>query len=220
MAKGLLSASSNRRRIAVSGMLVALLSGAATMEQASAAQITTTLYAVADTYIDQGDQATSFGTLEYVRVGGPNQQRPGGPPVRMRWILLKFDLSGINPSTPLVSATLKLLPCGGSVPWCQIPLIKSSWSESTVTWGNWWSQAQWEILQGYNQFNPPAPGSSDWTGNVLGHVQRWLAGPNYGLILMPPPCYTESGQIDFRSREWATQAERPRLVIVQQTMMP
>lgn len=214
-------AASQISALLVVALAAAMVLGAGGLTRAVAGEVTTTVYSIADTYVDEGLPTKNYGGLDLLWIGGPNHQRPGGPPIRQRCTLVKFDFSTI-PNLPFVSCTLRLRACarsGDEIDWAQMHYVTSNWDENTVTWQ---TRPGTEPVLGSPQLTGPQP-QSWWSGSVLTPVLEWLGvsqpqRTNYGLMIAIPQLYTEDARLAFRSREWTTPSARPQIVIVQQTM--
>ena len=186
-----------------------VLIGGVAVPRADAGTTYTTHPCIADTYIDEGNASTNYGTEDYLRCGGPNYSGSN-----RRDTLVKFDLSGISEANgPIVSATLYLLEDDytGIPNWRRVWFVTSSWSEGSVTWNS---------RPSYDEGSETVDQDTWWSGSVLDWVDRWIddEDANYGLWLTVPPLDTATSHVDWVSRESSTSGNRPYIYIVQQTM--
>ena len=162
---------------------------------------TVTLYAVDDSYVDDGMPTTNYGGSAslYVSFYGEflNHQR----------FLVKFDLSSIPAGSSIQSATFRAYlnyASGRSPVDLTMCRLAGSWSEYCVTWNNQPIFVSWTTS---------SIGSSSglYSWDAVGLVSAWVSGAytNYGLGVSGPfsgELYTRR----FTSREGGT---APRLVI-------
>jgi hypothetical protein len=171
--------------------------------------LATTLYSVADAHFLSGYQVSgeNYGTLQEIWVGED---------VHIERTVLKFSLSSISsPTVVITGATLKLYQYSdASVKTTVVKVHRttSNWGETTVTWNNQPSYGKWlgqaSIADGHR-------GDVSFTLNNDGKttVQNWARGSwsNYGFFLFSE--LELDDLVGFRSREWGTQSQRPRLVL-------
>lgn len=160
-----------------------------------------TLYAVADTYVTQGDPTSTHGS-ERVVIAGRNEL------LHEYRGLFRFDLSSV-PATTIASAYFEayLEYSGGpGTPTVDLRRVSGSWDEYTVNWNT----KPWSVSTG---IGAPVGGITDnyFQWDVTDLVQDWLTGgvANRGLELrsLAEVSFTRS----FRSREYGYRA--PRLII-------
>jgi hypothetical protein len=171
-----------------------------------------------DTYVDQFDPASSFGTLDRVEV---RYYDDGGGLSEHMQTLLRFDLSGIPSGSTVTSATLTVhnLRAAANTAGDVITMgkVKEAWTESR-TWNQGLpaSDPSGVTLPSVASYTlaPATPEAYVITG--LGPlVQQWVITPsgNYGVIL------ATAGNLNFRlaSREYADAACRPALQVTYTT---
>jgi hypothetical protein len=124
--------------------------------------------------------------------------------------LYQFSLASIPSSQRVVSATLRLWVTDAENSTVSLYRVTQSWSEGTLTWAN----------SAGVSFNPtviasfvPASSGRYYDIDVTALVAEWRSGAvaNNGLITRLAANNTLAG---FTSREWATVAQRPQLVVV------
>lgn len=167
-----------------------------------------TLYPSADAHVVSGNfDDDNFGGDVWLWVGEPDDSSDHNRAVA------KFDLSSISSSTVVVTgATLKLYQYddkSNKTTVLKAHRATESWSEYSVTWKNQPSYNEWfgqvSIGNGHR-------GDVSISLNKT-YVQNWLRGTwaNYGFFF-----FTEEENDDavgFRSRQWGTTSQRPRLII-------
>lgn len=123
--------------------------------------------------------------------------------------LYQFDLSGIPSSERVVSATLRVWVTGAVNSTVSIYRVTQSWSESTLTWANSAGVSHDSTVMA--TFVPAQTGRY-YDINVTSLVAQWRGGTaNHGLITR---LAANSTLATLTSKEWATVAQRPQLVIV------
>ena len=177
------------------------LSAAAAPQAPTPAPTTVTLYAIEDSYVDDGMPTTNYGGSAslYASFYGEflNRQR----------FLVKFDLSSIPAGSSIQSATFRAYlnyADGRSSVDLIMCRLSGSWSEYGVTWNNQPTFVSWTTSS-----IGTSTGFYSW--DATGLVSAWLNGiyTNYGLGVSGPfsgDLYTRR----FTSREGGT---APRLVI-------
>ncbi len=210
---------------------------------ASASASTVSLAATRDnTLIETADGSLSNGAGPAVYAGRTSQSSGS-----IRRALLAFDVAGNLPAGALItSATLHLHRTGG--PQSPSPLslhrVQADWGEGTSSWDGGQgapataSDATWiHTLHPTSEWNLhggdfAAVASSSLTGHVaqeftwssnsmVSDVQLWLDDPgsSHGWLLRGDESQTSTA-IKFASREYATPANRPSLVIEYATPVP
>jgi hypothetical protein len=166
-----------------------------------------------DTHI-QGDYPTStHGTESYLRFGGIP---PSGG--EAQYLLIQFDLSGLDETSSIVSAQLELYKFGqngelyGNF---SVMKIIEGWSENTVTWNN---------QPAFDPLAITAFLSSEWHGGpetftwhaitgLEGLVQFWIENPDQNFGLLIKPTSTHYGYPEVWSSDYSSASLRPKLVI-------
>jgi len=130
---------------------------------------------------------------------------------------IEFDLSGI-PSTSVVNYARLYLYYWGDGPAATagdvgVYRITQNWDEATVTWDD---QPNALASPADTATIPLYPGSvvpQQWDLNAL--AQGWISGTiaNYGMMLKDVAESTAEDHKYFRSSDWGTAAERPKLTI-------
>lgn len=182
----------------------------------------TTFRTIADTWVYAFRPDKNYGDgYGWKDITGPDSKATprifigwGGSDIKIG--LLKFDLSGLDKSRPVKSASLKLYNCfAGSDAAVKVDakLINSAWNESTVTYQT--RPAAGETLstvtlQGGRNYNDPGKW---YSFDVTRAVQAWQGGTaNNGIMLLPQG---ESGvDFEFVCKESAGGAERGPLLEV------
>ena len=125
--------------------------------------------------------------------------------------LVKFDLTGVNPGT-ITSAELQMkvttVEAGASNNLVFMKLADDSWNESAVTWNTMPAPDPVWITQRWNQ----AVAGQDMTVDVKDFVTQQMAGDKK-ISFVVADTFLKTKNVKFASREAATQADRPRLVI-------
>jgi beta-glucanase (GH16 family) len=124
---------------------------------------------------------------------------------------VKFDLTGVNPGI-IASATLNMkvtaVATGGDNNVVIMKLNDDSWTESAITWNNAPVPDPIWILQKWNQ----AVAGQDMTVDVKDFVTQQMAGDKK-ISFVLADTFMKDRAVTFASRESATPADRPRLVI-------
>ncbi|HEX8468016.1 MAG TPA: DNRLRE domain-containing protein [Allosphingosinicella sp.] len=124
--------------------------------------------------------------------------------------LYQFSLATIPSSQRVVSATLRLWVTDAENSTVSLYRVTQSWSESALTWAN--SAGVTFNATAVGSFVPASSGRY-YDIDVTALVAQWRSGAvaNNGLITRLAANNTLAG---FTSREWATVAQRPQLVVV------
>jgi len=168
-----------------------------------------TLAAAADAYVDEGQPQQNHGSDELLNVRSSR-----GDNART---FVAFDLSSMPPGASLLYARLTLCvsdpPLSERTYLCQ--RVMSSWAEGSISWAN---QPQANSM--YGSSCPVGPSSESVTWDVTDQVQKMLNGipqhtwSSFGWEIFDD---TEDSSIghstSFYSRQYATEANRPQLVI-------
>lgn len=147
------------------------------------------------------------GTSSYLSIG-----KSGSVEYRS---VIKFDLSDIPSSDNVTSAILKLYRGGTSTaPNGSIYAYRAtdSWSESNITWGN----------PDYNNssYDSNSGGSTWMEWDITNLVQQWVDGTytNYGVYLKATSSVSQL--YEYYSKDYATSAYRPKLVVELESTVP
>ncbi len=145
---------------------------------------TVTLYSTGDSYIDDGNRTTNWGTLGAMRTGyiwfGNHYTYYKG--------FVKFNLSSIPSSAEIVSARLRLAPdnnTGGLVYTANTLVSRvddKNWNETGITWSN-----APEVFQFLSTIETTFGGNTNYYfWDVKSAIQDWVSGdePNYGLMIL------------------------------------
>jgi len=161
------------------------------------------LNAIADSYVYQTEPGRNYGSQTSFFVG---RWHDGG---EFR-AFVKFDLSPIDPGTPIGDATLRLhcATMSGSDD-LAVYLVADSWSESTVTWNNK-PGADLSV----HTYHPPEGPVQTWEIDVSEHVRQWVDGTttNHGFFLAGRYEPNDNWEA-FSSKESSTESDRPELVV-------
>lgn len=124
---------------------------------------------------------------------------------------VKFDLTGVNPGT-INTAELKVkvsaVETGSANNVVFMKLNDDSWSESTVTWNNAPTPDPVWIAHRWNS----ATVGQDMTVDAKDFVVQQMAGDKT-ISFVLADTFMKTRNVKFHSREAATPADRPRLVI-------
>ena len=160
------------------------------------------LGAVADTYVKEdkgGDD--NFGTAAEIVVNSDPTKRKRG--------LVSFDVSSIPSGSTINSATLTLCLSAnpGSTRTHELRRITSSWVETVVVWNDQ------PTASGTVTDTITVPTTAQClTFTVTADVQAWVDGTaNNGWRISDQDEATNSGDVEYRTRENGTAAERPKL---------
>jgi hypothetical protein len=162
-----------------------------------------------DTYVWSGDSGANYETIE-------NLYTSVLDPTNIARTFIEFDLSGIPATSIVTSADLGLYYWGDGASPLEGPVgayrITSNWNEGTVTW-----DAQPNTLPTpVDIISIPvyvAPGYKYWELDSL--VQGWVSGTiaNHGVMLKDANEATLEDYKNFRSSDWGTASQRPKLII-------
>ena len=149
----------------------------------------TTLYAVADAYVNTGQPSSNFGDVLGLYTGQVNFGGAGTSEYRA---FVKFDTSGIPATAQITNATLYLTAGLNSVP-CDIQtaeasvtvseVLNSSWTEYGLTYINMPSSFKYISTVTVSDFNDCVSHQHTW--DVTEAVRDWVLGvvPNNGLSI-------------------------------------
>ena len=171
-----------------------------------------------DTYLSEGSPTTNRGSLSELRADGDTG---GGADDEA---LLRWDVSQVPAGATITSAYINITINNSSGGTYQIYALNRDWNELEATWNNTATGVPWQIAGAKGALDRDAtllgifPVGS--TGTILAtlnasgtaRVQSWVDSPatNHGLIVVS----TASGDgVYFRSSEYATASERPRITI-------
>ena len=179
-------------------------------------QLPTTSYSgTRDTMLDGGSQSTNNGSDSSLSVAGDDQLES----------LLSWDVSGTVPTNAVVTAaSITLQVSDKSEETFSFYEAKAAWNESKATWKVYDSSKNWQVSGGtgasdrgttvLGQFSADPTGSYTIHLNAAGIalVQAWAQSPsgNHGLFLVGP---STTNRLEFRSSEYGTKAQRPKLTV-------
>lgn len=169
----------------------------------SAGSTTVTIYSNQDTYINQGNPNTNYGSATPLRVR---------PPAGERRALYRFDLSSIPPGSTVLSATAYFYNTRANNNPVNVHRITNTWTETGATWNNSASAFDPTVITSFT----PNPANRYYPANVTSLTQGWVNGTysNYGLVLIAS---SGAGESRYASREAAGTARDPYLTVVLQT---
>ena len=175
-----------------------------------------------DTFLSEGLPSSNYGGSTFIQVRNWNED--------IRRIILEFDISSLPSGATINSATLSLNyyaydvtdPNGYTI-WAY-KLSRTDWVESEATWQRYKSGSNWTSGGGDYVTSSPAGGSTTFPSsygwmswNVLAIVQDAYNASRAAEILLKFSSETAEGAssslASFRSKEYATSADRPKLVI-------
>lgn len=123
--------------------------------------------------------------------------------------LYQFSLASIPSNQRVASATLRLWVTGAETSTVSLYRVTQSWAEGSLTWAN--SGGVSHNATAVATFVPASSGRY-YDIDVTGLVAQWRAGTaNNGVITR---LASNNSTATFTSREWATAAQRPQLVVV------
>ena len=160
--------------------------------------------------------STNYGTLSYLYVG----EWSGGDKGES---FINFDLSSLPSRFRVSSAILKLFQYDSDNDW-QIPNISvaaelcgASWTETGITWNNKPANAvnTPQALTTVKSINEGVNGTNEYQWNITEHMIAVGLGliPWNGLRLRYTGTSSETAKY-FRSREYGTASQRPRLYMI------
>lgn len=186
------------------GALAALLLALVTIAPPAAAQTSYTLAPAQDTDIRGNSTGNNCGscTQLQVRAHSTGEHR----------VLYQFNLASIPSGARITSATLRLWVTTASSATVSVHRVTQSWSESALTWANSSGGVAHDSASS-GSFSPASTGRY-YDIDITTLANQWRAGTlNYGVILR---ISGSNSSALFTSREWATAAQRPELVVVTQ----
>jgi len=137
----------------------------------------TTLYAVADAYVDSSNPDTNYGSADELIVAMTDQ------PSAVAQTLIRFDLSSIPANATIQSATLRLdmiQATGASPVMLSVNMCWDPWQENTITYNS----APFFDPRGQSSVGSQT-GWVVWDATVL--VMDWFGGyPNHGVAIAGP----------------------------------
>lgn len=176
-----------------------------------------------DSWMDSNNPTTNSGTSTEMQVMNSPEKNS----------IIKYDVSSIPSSATVTSATFSLFfhNTGGTggAPTINLHRVLRNWVEAEVTFNNWKSANAWTtggaksngndrsatISASHTTPSTPSNAFEDWTGSQLDtDVQNFVNGTwsNYGWGLYTTTA--SSLENDFRTSDWTTASERPKLVVV------
>jgi len=172
---------------------------------------TITLTPAIDTYLDQANTSTNYGSVSPISVGTNSSNKN-------RKSLLQFDVSSIPSTATVTGARLRLFSTAfsgtGSMSIGAYKII-ASWSETTATWSNFSSASYYKSTQLAVTSAPLASGTvNEWTLPVS-LINEWrdaVPTPNYGLALVYEGG-SNNTRLDLASSESPSTALVPQLII-------
>jgi len=161
-----------------------------------------------DAFVDEGAPDTNYETETMMSVGSA-----GGNDSRM---YVQFDLSSIPSTSVILSADLGLFYYAESPTSVDGPVgayrVSGNWVESSIVWNNQPSVQSTPI----DTVTVPGAHTGDfvlWDISTL--AQGWVGGSiaNRGVLLRDTDETSYDGVKSFRSSDWGTAGERPKIVI-------
>jgi hypothetical protein len=172
-----------------------------------------------DAYIAQDEADTNFGSETELAV----RSRITGPNPRNWRALVRFDLSSIPQGLSIDSAELQLYTTQvpSALRTYDVHRLTAGWTESGVTWNsngtNNWDTSGGDFAATPTNSTQLGLDLNVWVAwNITEDVRGWYNGtyPNYGTLLKDQ---SENSSVNyeiwFASKEYATAAYRPRLVV-------
>lgn len=168
-----------------------------------------------DTMLRALNASTNYGSINTLEVDG-------APDIAS---LLSWDLSSIPAGSTVLSATLELYVTNATQDNYQLLAMERAWREYEATWNQAGNGLSWTALGAsatgdraaptLGVVSPRSTGGYVVTLNAAGiaAVQRWVDNPtvNFGFAIQN---YASAANgLDFRSREAADAAQRPKLVV-------
>src|SRR5215211_5603244 len=202
--------------IAILVALVALTTSGVIAATASATE-TSSLSSSADTQIVENAPTRNYGAATSLGVNGNVPSGSG----KDKFALLKWDLSGIAPSTQINSASVTLSVTTASPQSYQAYVLNKPWVESSATWNVYSSGKPWEVAGAKGSLDKEATVAGTITPSVKGKntltlplavVQGWVDNPatNQGIIIANP---ASTRGFNFNSREDNDPNQRPQLTL-------
>lgn len=133
-------------------------------------------------------------------------------------LAIRFSFATMPVSTVITAASLKMYCFGDAsngTGRAKLHRNTSSWSENTVTWNT--QPSNDASVVSYSDIANGYTGDVTWTG-LASIVQAWINGTynNYGMKMRITSTSSESEDdkhFKFRSKEYVTQGQRPRLIL-------
>jgi len=172
----------------------------------------------ADTYIVDTSPNTNYGTLSSVRAGRLSS-------ANLCRFLLKFDLSSLPDDAILVSSILTLYQTSISAYPNTIEIFRSkrAWVETQATWNDYATGSSWQEPGGFGADDCDAtvigslaftvPETAGYRDFVLTPTTKADLDFGNGWLLKATDEVTTNANRTFRSSDYSTAANRPRLVI-------
>jgi hypothetical protein len=177
-----------------------------------------------DCWIQNCNPDSKYPTSDPVYVGDVVNYN-GGNTCR---VLIKFDLSSIPPAATINSATLSLwlsANYAGNLRLVRAYRQKRAWTEAGASWNRYDDTNAWQTPGGFGENDCEQSDSGCCImgiSEVIGEkqwmlypsrVQGWVSGAmaNNGLLLKADTEYNDAHA--FRSSDYATIGERPKLVV-------
>lgn len=174
-----------------------------------------------DNHLSQNNVSTNYGTATSLLVDGDD---PSGLDKRA---LLKWDVSAIPSTKTVTGATITVNVSDVSTQTYEVYQLKRTWSETGSTWNNYASGAAWQVAGADGSLDRSTTVLGTITGSATGSytinlnssgvalVQGWVNGTvsNQGVMIMDA---ANTNGLDFRSSEYGTVANRPKLSVTYQ----
>jgi hypothetical protein len=178
---------------------------------------TRSLTSTADTQIVENAPTKNYGAATSLGVNENDQSSIG----KDKFVLVKWDLSGIAPGTQISSASVTLNVTTTSPQSYQAYVLKQPWVESAATWNVFSSGMPWEVAGAKGALDKEATVAGSITPSVKGKntltlpvavVQGWVDDPstNRGIIIANP---SSTRGFNFSSREDTDPTRRPQLTL-------
>jgi acid phosphatase type 7 len=171
------------------------------------------IVSIADTEISQSSPNQNYGRA--TGLGADGDTGAGSD----QYVLIKWDLSSITPGTNVSSTSVKLNITNPSPYTYEAYRLKKAWAETAATWNLYATGKAWEVAGANGTLDRDAKivgaitpsATGDQTFSLSANlVQGWVDNPssNHGIILADT---ANHDGMSFRSREWTTSSQRPRL---------
>jgi len=162
-----------------------------------------TIYANKDALTHEGNPTTNYGSVTYL-ITGVN------PTSKLHAFSL-FDMADIPSGKTIVSAIMTITPytITGSGVTANIHRVTESWVEGTINWGN---APSVDGTPESNTLDLTATGAR--TVDITTLLRGWYKSDysNYGLAIKNDSAGS-GNYATCRSREYATQSERPKILV-------
>lgn len=167
------------------------------------ARTTVTIFPNQDTYINQSNPNTNYGSVTPLLVR---------PPAGERRAFFRFDLASIPAGSTVLSATANFWATRGNNNPVYVHRITNAWTEAGATWNNSASAFDPAVIASFT----PTTNNQYYSADVTALARQWIDGTyaNHGIVLIAS---SSAGESRYASREANGMDRDPYLTVVLQS---